>query len=368
MCGIVAYMIQKLLLLTLFLGVIPFVGQAQSTLTYKAEVVDILSTESKQLEGFEVNTTSQLITISILEGPQKDVRKTFSQDKFEVKKGEIIFVQELEGGAYQVLEKNRMPMIFSLLGIFVILILILNGFQGLKSVLGLVLSFGIIIFVLLPLVIAGFNPLLVSIIVGALILSAVLYLSHGFNRGSTLALLGTLGAIICAGLLSLAVSYWMKLTGLGDDESLNALIVTKGVVNFSDLLLAGIIVGMLGVLDDIAITQVAVVSEIKKANAHLSPQEVFIRALRVGKEHISALVNTLVLAYTGASFPLLILLYQSDVRLEVLLSQEIVSGEIVRTLVGSIGLIIAVPLTTYLAVRYLKSTDCVETNCGHTHH
>jgi uncharacterized membrane protein len=221
---------------------------------------------------------------------------------------------------------------------------------------------------MLPLIIKGFNPLFVSIIVGALILSAVLFLSHGYNQGSLIALCGTLGAILCAGLLSLGVSIWMKLTGLGSDEALNAMIVTGGSIDFSELLLAGIIIGMLGVLDDIAITQVAVVSEIKKANSSLATKEVFARALRVGKEHVSALVNTLILAYTGASFPLLILLYKSGIRFDMLISQEIVSVEIVRTLVGSIGLIIAVPLTTYLAARFLKSNQTVTSHCSHTHH
>ncbi len=100
----------------------------------------------------------------------------------------------------------------------------------------------------------------------------------------------------------------------------------------------------------------------------MSVKEVFVRALRVGKEHVSALVNTLILAYTGASFPLLILLYTSCARFDLIISQEIVVTEIVRTRVGSIGLIIAVPLTTYLAARYLQKEDNVESHCGHTHH
>src|SRR5690606_24786239 len=112
------------------------------------------------------------------------------------------------------------------------------------------------------------------------------------------------------------------------------------------------------------ITQVSVVAEIKKANPKLPFTEIFRRALRVGKEHINALVNTLVLAYTGASFSLLILLYNSGTRLDLLLSQEIVSAEIVRVLVGSIGLIIAVALTTYLATRYITGEDAGE---GHSH-
>lgn len=359
-------MIKKFTGLFFALLLMPCISFAQENIS-KSKVIDVISTESSQLEGFDISTTRQTITTEFLDGSKEGERVTFSQDKFIVEEGETVFVQESTPGQYQVLEKDRTEMIAYIFALFALLIVLLNGKQGVKSILGLALSFAIIIFVMLPLVIQGYNPLVISIVVGGIILSSVLYLSHGFNRGSTIALAGTLGAILFAGLLSLFVSYWMRLTGLGDDEALNALIVTKGAVNFAELLLAGIIIGMLGVLDDIAITQVAVVKEIKSADPNLSSKEVFVRALRVGKEHVSALVNTLVLAYTGASFPLLILLYESGARLDMLISQEVVSAEIIRTLVGSIGLIIAVPLTTFLAARYLKKDDKVASHCTHVH-
>ena len=360
-------MIKKFTSVCILLAILfPLIVSAQ-TQPSKAKIIDIISTESSQLEGFDISTTKQVITIQFLDGMKINEQTTFSQDKFLLEEGEIVFVQESSEGQFQVLEKDRTMMIMYVLALFILLILILNGKQGLKSILGLAFSFGVIIFIMLPLVIKGYNPLLISVVIGGIVLSSVLYLSHGFNRGSTIALLGTLGAILCAGFLSLLVSYWMRFTGLGNDESVSALVATKGVVDFSELLLAGIIVGMLGVLDDIAITQVAVVNEIKKADPHLSSKQIFVRALRVGKEHVSALVNTLVLAYTGVSFPLLILLYQSGIRFDMLISQEIVSAEIVRTLIGSIGLIIAVPLTTYLAAKYLKANDTHISHCTHTH-
>jgi uncharacterized membrane protein len=362
-------MTRKLYILSILciLFVIPIFAFAQQDI-FKAKVLDIVSSNETTLEGLNITTIEQKIRVLIIDGDLSQKEFTFTQNKFEVEEGEYIFMQQIEEGQFQLLEKDRTQMIFFVVLIFILLIFALNRMQGLRSILGLLLSFLVIIFVMLPLIISGFNPLLVSIVVGALILSSVLFLSHGYNQGSLIALCGTLGAILCAGLLSLGVSIWMKLTGLGSDESLNALIVTGGSIDFGELLLAGIIIGMLGVLDDIAITQVAVVSEIKKANPLLATREVFVRALRVGKEHVSALVNTLILAYTGASFPLLILLYKSGVRFDLLISQEIVSVEIVRTLVGSIGLIIAVPLTTYLAARFLKSNQTITSHCAHTHH
>ncbi len=361
-------MIKKLTYLILLACMfIPTFAHAQSEAS-KAKVIDVITSEQVELEGLSITTTVQTINVLFVDGPHAGTQKTFVQDKFVVEEGETVFVQETEDGKFQLLEKDRTQMILWTLALFLALIVLLNGKQGVKSILGLALSFAVIIFIMLPLVLKGFNPLIVSVFVGAAVLSAVLFLSHGYNRGSVIALLGTLGAIVCAGALSFAVSYWMKLTGLGSDEALSAMVATKGVIDFSDLLLAGIIVGMLGVLDDIAITQVAVVGEIKRADPTLPVREIFTRALRVGKEHVSALVNTLVLAYTGASFPLLILLYNSDVRFDLLVSQEIVSAEIVRTLVGSIGLIVAVPLTTYLAAKYLSKDDHVHgAHCGHSH-
>lgn len=352
--------------LLLLVAAAPFLAQAQGE-TYKARIENIISSETTELEGFGVPVTIQTVTLELLEGPHDGERITMRHDKFLVEEGETVFVQQGAEGAFQIVEKDRTAMLLAVLGLFVALIVALNGKQGIKSLFGLALSFAVIIFVMMPLVVRGISPLLVSVIVGAAILSAVLFLSHGYNRGSIIALCGTLGAIVCAGLLSLAASAWMRLTGLGSDEALNAMIITGGTVNFADLLLAGIIIGMLGVLDDIAITQVAVVGELKRANPLLSVREIFVRALRVGKEHVSALVNTLVLAYTGASFPLLILLYKSGVRFDMLVSQEIVSAEIVRTLIGSIGLILAVPLTTWLAARYLSKDDRVHDSHGHHH-
>ncbi len=361
-------MIKKLTCLILLVySLVPAFAFAQPEAS-KAKVIDVITSEQVELEGLSITTTVQTITVLFFDGSHAGTQKTFVQDKFAVEEGETVFVQETEDGKFQLLEKDRTQMILWILALFLALILLLNGKQGVKSILGLALSFLVIIFVMLPLVLRGFNPLVVSIFVGAVVLSAVLFLSHGYNRGSVIALMGTLGAIVCAGALSFGASYWMKLTGLGSDDALSAVVVTKGLIDFSDLLLAGIIVGMLGVLDDIAITQVAVVSEIKRADPTLPVREIFTRALRVGKEHVSALVNTLVLAYTGASFPLLILLYNSDVRFDLLVSQEVVSAEIVRTLVGSIGLIIAVPLTTYLAAKYLSKNDHVHgAHCGHSH-
>jgi uncharacterized membrane protein len=145
-----------------------------------------------------------------------------------------------------------------------------------------------------------------------------------------------------------------RLNGLASEEAFYLNLNTSGTLDFAGLLLGGIMIGVLGVLDDIAVTQAAVVSELYNSASHLSRKEIYKKALRVGKEHVGALVNTLALAYTGASLPLLLFFSMSDSSISSIINQEIFATEIIRTIVGSIGLILTVPITTFLAVYFLK--------------
>jgi uncharacterized membrane protein len=157
-----------------------------------------------------------------------------------------------------------------------------------------------------------------------------------------------------------------SLSGFSDDASLYLNFNTGGTLNFAGLLLGAIIVGVLGVLDDIAITQAAVVTELFNSNKNMTRLEVYKRAIRVGREHVGALVNTLVLAYTGAALPMMLLvnLYQYDFF--TIINLEVFATEIVRTIVGSIGLVLTVPIVTFMAVIYLK--DYKSKNSHHHHH
>lgn len=141
---------------------------------------------------------------------------------------------------------------------------------------------------------------------------------------------------------------------------------TGGTLDFQGLLLGAIIIGVLGVLDDIAVTQVSVVGELKSANSNLSKKDLYLKAIKVGKDHTSSLVNTLVLAYTSVSLPLLLLISQSDTSILKIINSEVFSTEIVRTIVGSIGLILTVPITTFLAVMFIKPNE-ISMHQGHHH-
>ncbi len=198
-----------------------------------------------------------------------------------------------------------------------------------------------------------------------------MYITHGFNRITHAAFLGTIVTVAFVGFLAYLGVTMGHLSGFASHEALYLDLQTGGLLDISGLLLAAIIVGILGVLDDVSITQAATVRELRKAAPQLSRLEIYRRALAVGKEHIVSLVNTIALAYAGAALPLLLLLSQREESLLYLMNLEIFATEIIRTLAGSIGLIAAVPITTALAVLLLNSRtkeDEKEAEGGHHHH
>lgn len=243
---------------------------------------------------------------------------------------------------------RRRPLL--ILGILFILVTILiTRIWGLRSFFGLFYSFFILFRLLLPQLLAGQDPVGISIVAALLIVPVTFYLSHGFNAKTNSAIIGTFCALVVTGLLAVLFVSQASLTGLSSEEAGFLLAFMGESLNTRGLLLAGIIIGTLGVLDDVTISQASVVYELRAANPKLSGKELFVRAMRVGHDHISSMVNTLVLVYTGASLPLLLLFLDSSQSLSLALNHEIFAEEIVRTLVGSIGLMLAVPFTTLVA-------------------
>jgi len=186
------------------------------------------------------------------------------------------------------------------------------------------------------------------------ILFAAIFFTHGFNRESLVAYGGTMIAVLITGVLAILSVHGSDLSGFNVEESVYLNFNTGGTLDFTALLLGAIIIGVLGVLDDIAVTQAAVVAELFDSNKGMTRREAYKRAIRVGREHVGALVNTLVLAYTGASLPLFMYFYLSLATFGSSVNSELFATEIVRTIVGSIGLVLTVPIVTFLAVLYLK--------------
>ncbi|MCG2686467.1 YibE/F family protein, partial [Candidatus Parcubacteria bacterium] len=202
---------------------------------------------------------------------------------------------------------------------------------------------------ILPQISAGRDPILVAIVGSLLIIPLTFYLSHGLNRKTTTAVLGTLAALLITGILAKIFTEATHLTGYASEEAAFLQVIKEGTINIKGLVLAGIIIGVLGILDDITVAQAAVVQQLKKANPQLKSSQLFTQAMGVGQDHIASMVNTLVLVYAGASLPLLLLFVDNPLPFSQVINYEIIAEEIVRTLVGSIGLIAAVPITTFLA-------------------
>ncbi len=357
----------KLLLILVFITNIfsPIIANAEATLIQdkveivKARVIEVLKIEKKEAPGTGVQNTYQTIQVEVLEGDKKGQIVTVENDFLKLKAGDRLFLRHSIDGKdgremYSVRDIDRRGAVLFFVALFIGVVLVFSGKQGIRSLTGLAGSFFVIFYVLVPSLLNGYPPVLTSIIIATIILFLAIYLTHGFNRISTVAFSGTVIAVILTGILAYLGVTFTHLTGFISDEAVYLNLNTKGTLDFAGLLLGGIMIGVLGVLDDIAVTQAAVVSELYNSASHLSKKEIYTKALRVGKEHVGALVNTLALAYTGASLPLILLFSTSDSSMSSIINQEIFVTEIVRTVVGSIGLILTVPITTMLAVWLLK--------------
>ena len=231
--------------------------------------------------------------------------------------------------------------------------IVFGGKQGLRGLITLTGSLVFIFLVLFPAILQGYSPVTVSIAVSSLIIILGSYVTHGFNRTTSSAVLGMLATILVTGVLAYMAVHATRLRGFETEDAVYLNQNTKGAIDFVGLLLGGILIGLLGVLYDAAIGQAVVVEELRRAGPELTAPQVFKRALRIGREHIGALVNILALAYVGASLPLLLLFFTSAYPFSITLNNEIFATEIIRSMIGSIGLILAVPITTLISVVVL---------------
>ena len=256
---------------------------------------------------------------------------------------------------YVFLERDRRSPLFLLAALFIAAVVILGRWKGVSALLGLAATFVIVFVFVVPAILDGGDPLLVSMTGSVAIAFCALYLSHGINEQTTVALLGTLGGLLVAALLATVFMGLATLTGLASEEAL-VLSAVGSDIDLRGLVLGGMLIGALGAIDDVTVTQTAAVSELRSADPRMPRSRLFRGGMRIGRDHVASTVNTLALAYVGASMPLLILFILSDQSAGIIANGEIVATEIVRTLVGSIGLVAAVPITTWLAASVLDRT------------
>jgi uncharacterized membrane protein len=255
---------------------------------------------------------------------------------------------------------ERATSLLWLTAIFVAVILIMSRWKGLRSILSLAFSLVVIIGYIIPHILAGEDPLWVSITGSIILLGVTLYLTYGWNLKTHAAVVSMILVLLITGTLAALFVAFTRLTGSGDENALFLLQMLNAQINLRGLLLGGMIIGALGVLDDLVTTQASAVFELHHANEALGFQQLFRAAMRIGQDHVAATVNTLVLAYAGASLPMLLMFSLGRGNYGFLINFEFIAEEIVRTLVGSLGLVTAVPLTTAIAILFALRADSLE--------
>ncbi|WP_405797125.1 YibE/F family protein [Streptomyces sp. NBC_01506] len=300
-------------------------------------------------------------TVEVKSG--KDTGRTFVEvvqpdapRQFHVKQGVVVAYapdapHDLQ---YSVTDVDRTFPMALLAGIFALAVIVVGRLRGLMALVALVISFAVLTLFILPAILQGSNPLIVAVVGASAIMLLALYLCHGLTARTSVAVLGTLISLLLIGLLGSLFIGWASLTGNTDDNT-GLIHGLYPEIDMSGLLLAGVVIGSLGVLDDVTVTQTSAVWELRQADPDMGPRALYRAGIRIGRDHIASVVNTLVLAYAGAALPLLLLFSIAGSSVGTVATSELVAQEIVRTLVGSIGLVASVPVTTALAALVVSA-------------
>lgn len=266
----------------------------------------------------------------------------------------LVMTENPSGGQYDIVDHQRTTGLWLLAIAFAAAVLAFGRWRGLSALVGLAVTFALLLLFVVPAILAGESPLLVAIVGASAIMLTVLYLTHGLTFSTSVAVLGTLGSLVLTGVLAELSVTGMHLTGFADESS--TFLATTHDVNLQGLLFAGIVIGTLGVLDDVTVTQAATVTELARANPGYSMRDLYRAGTRVGRAHIASVINTIILAYAGSSLPLLILIAANNTSIGNVVTTQVVAQEIVRSVVATLGLIAAVPITTALAAATARQT------------
>lgn len=328
---------------------------------FAASVVQVEQEACAGRPDVGVDFECSVVTARLEEGPDTGTEFTFQHGtgplarRFQA--GESILVapsSQAGEESYFFVDYQRRPSLLILGAIFAVVVVALSRWHGLFSLVGVGVSIAVLVIFVIPAILQGGNPLAIAIVGAAAIMFFTLYLAHGLNARTTAAIIGTMLSLALTGLLAVVFVELARFTGFGSEEA-TFLQLSADQVNLQGLLLGGIIIGTLGVLDDVTITQASAVWELHAANPDYGFGNLYSAGIRIGRDHIASTVNTLVLAYAGASLPLLVLFAVSQRPIGDLINSEVVAEEVVRTLVGSIGLVASVPITTALAAAVVGS-------------
>ena len=310
----------------------------------------------------------QTVEVRLSTGKTERINYTATDKKIKTQKitpGDEVVVLEIpsdthEKSTFYITDFYRTPSLGFFALLFIVVVVALGKWRGVSSLFGLGTTIGVLIWFVIPQILLGHNPVIITLIGAPLIILLSMYLAHGWKKQTHLSVFGTILTLICAVLAALGAVTGARLFGTGSEEAMYVATSSATQIDLRGVLLAGIIIGALGVLDDITTAQTATIHEIHDTKPTIKFPELFMRAMRVGREHIASLVNTLVLAYAGASFPLFLLFFTTKEQqpLWVVLNSQQISEEIVRTLVGSVTLILAVPISSAISAWwYTRKTN-----------
>ncbi|MBN2145808.1 MAG: YibE/F family protein [Anaerolineales bacterium] len=352
--------------------------------TVRARVLDVL--EEGTITLGDITQPYQILLVRIMEGPHEGefLQIDYGQRQIRpagltIRPGDqlLITVSVTPDGilsGYFTDFVRSTPLLW-LLGTFVVFSILISGWKGVRSLLGMAFSLLVIIAYIIPQILNGRDPVLVSVSGAFVLLAVTLYLTYGWTLKTHAAVAGTFISLLLTGLLAVFFVNLTRLTGFGSEDALFLVQQSTVKINLRGMVLGGILIGALGVLDDLVITQASAVFELRSANPQQGWRALFRSAMRIGQDHVAATVNTLVLAYAGAALPTLLLFTLSGEQYAYLVNLEFVTEEIVRTLIGSLGLISAVPVTTLLASLIASRVDKLHQNAswlgppdGHTRH
>lgn len=269
----------------------------------------------------------------------------------------IVLIEEYEDGSVNVFITDYMRQNYSiyLTVLFVLLIILIGKTKGVKAVITLAVTMLAIFKVLLPAILSGFNPIPVTIGISLFITIFTLFVLAGINPKSISAILGTTGGVLVAGFLAYYIGTHIRLTGMSSEEAVMLLYIPQNIsFDFRGLLFSGIILGSLGAVMDIGMSIASAIEEIHKTNPLLTKGQLFSSGMNVGRDVMGTMTNTLILAYTGSSIPLLLLFMAHETSLIKILNLDVIATEIIRSLTGSIGLVVAIPLTAAITSILLK--------------
>ncbi len=344
-------------------------GEGFSTLgsdTVRAEVTQIIEEGEIDMGGHVQKY--QIARVNILEGKYADIimeidygKRQIRSDDYLLQVGDKVMVAISKTpdnvvNAYFVDYIRTTPILWLTIT-FAVAIILISRWKGVRALLSMAFSLYVIIGYIIPHILIGEDPLRVSIMGSIILLAVTLYLTYGWTLKTHAAVLGMIIVLLLTGALSALFVVFAKLNGTGDENVMFLMQAMETPINLRGLLLGGMIIGALGVLDDLVTTQASAVFELQHANPNYVFLELYNSAMRIGQDHVAATVNTLVLAYAGASLPMLLLFSLARGDYGYLVNFSFIAEEVVRTLVGSLGLIAAVPLTTVIAIFFAQRAE-----------